>query len=176
MAKTRDATARKEPDRFVPTTAAPTRQTAPKKKSATRISTGNTRPGAKTLTSKVKDTVKDAAGTAGTKANTSKPRAKKPADKKVKEGRVTKTKKATNAAAAPKKETKKAAAPKKEIATKEKKESKTKNEREPGIVDVVQGVTQKIVGAVTGNPATKAKGTKKLKGTDGKGAKRAKKE
>ncbi|KAL8840924.1 MAG: hypothetical protein Q9170_001117 [Blastenia crenularia] len=145
---------------FVPTATPQSRQTATKKKSA----------GATTK----KPTT--------TKANTSKPRAKKAAaaaagaKDKTATGRVGKT----TAAPKPKK-----AAP---AATNTKKAPKTTNKRDPSLLDKVQGVAEKIVGTVQGRPGKKrptltatpsvmqAAGTKKIKGTDGKGATRAKKE
>ncbi|KAL9056799.1 MAG: hypothetical protein Q9206_002611 [Seirophora lacunosa] len=95
---------------------------------------------------------------AATKANTSKPRAGR------KPGAAAKDKTATGRVA------KKAIAPKKAAAPK----AKTVNKRDPSLVDKVQGVAEKIVGAIEGKPGKKAAGTKKIKGTDGKGATRAK--
>ncbi|KAL8930870.1 MAG: hypothetical protein Q9208_000411 [Pyrenodesmia sp. 3 TL-2023] len=92
------------------------------------------------------------------KANTSKPRVKK-----TTAGRVAKTP-----------AQKKATAPKKAAALK-KAAPKTENRREPTLMDKVQGVAQQIAGVLEGNPAKKAAGTKKIRGTDGKGATRAKK-
>ena len=175
MAKTRGSSGISAPRvPFVPTAAPQSRQTATKKKSSSA-------------------TAKKPSST--TKANTSKPRAKKtsaaaPKDKTA-TGRVTKT----TAAAAPK--TKKTAATKKA--------PKTTNKRDPTLLDKVQGVAEKVVGVVQGKPGKKvrlaciclhwgkdcggkeslltrgslivqAAGTKKIKGTDGKGATRAKKE
>ncbi|CAD6580327.1 MAG: hypothetical protein ASARMPREDX12_009522 [Alectoria sarmentosa] len=51
----------------------------------------------------------------------------------------------------------------------------TKNKRTPTVADKGKGVVEKAVGTVEGKPAKKAAGTKKTKGTDGKGSARAKK-
>ncbi|KAI4216822.1 MAG: hypothetical protein LQ351_000771 [Letrouitia transgressa] len=104
---------------------------------------------------------KKAAGAGGAdgakpKANTSKPRAS--AKDKTATGRVAKPKAAAAAAA------------------KKDKAPKTKNRRDPSLLDKVAGVAEKVVGVIEGKPGKKAAGTKKIKGTDGKGAKRAKKE
>ncbi|KAL8783752.1 MAG: hypothetical protein Q9213_004433 [Squamulea squamosa] len=133
---------------FIPTTTPEQRQTTTKKKSST-------------ATKKLKSAAAKAT-TGGTKANTSKPRVRKnaAAGNKTTTGRVTKK------AATPK--TKKAAATKKTG-------PKTVNQREPSLLDMVVGVKDKIVGAIEGKPGKKAAGTKKIKGTDGKGATRAKK-
>jgi len=56
-----------------------------------------------------------------------------------------------------------------------KKAPATKNKRTPTVVDKVKGVVEKAVGTIEGKPAKKAAGTKKIKGTDGKGSTRAKK-
>ncbi|KAI4115567.1 MAG: hypothetical protein LQ345_003862 [Seirophora villosa] len=149
---------------YVPTSAPASRQTA-------------TKPKAKKTTPAKKP--------AATKANTSKPRAGR------KPGAAAKDKTATGRVA------KKAIAPKKAAAPK----AKTVNKRDPSLVDKVQGVAEKIVGAIEGKPGKKvrflpfalytspwieggsakghggrvqAAGTKKIKGTDGKGATRAK--
>ncbi|KAL8874146.1 MAG: hypothetical protein Q9174_000484 [Haloplaca sp. 1 TL-2023] len=167
MAKTRGTT--KPPDRLINTPAVTsTRTTAPKKKAST---TTKAKSAVKTATNKAKDVAKDAT----TKANTSKPRVKKPAEKKTATGRVTKAK------AAPKKKApstvateakgKKAAAKKAE-GKKEETGPKTKNERDVTLMDKVQGVAEKIVAVVEGKPGKKAAATKKMRGTDGKGAKR----
>lgn len=42
------------------------------------------------------------------------------------------------------------------------------------MTDKVVGVAKKVKGTVTRKPAVKAAGTKKIKGTDGKGSKKAK--
>ncbi|KAL8772182.1 MAG: hypothetical protein Q9209_002617 [Squamulea sp. 1 TL-2023] len=139
---------------FIPTTDPEQRQTTTKKKSST----------AATATKRLKSAAAKAA-TGGTKANTSKPRVRKsaaPAGDKTTTGRVTKK------AATPK--TKKAAATTKRTGP------KTVNQREPSLLDKVVGVKDKIVGAIEGKPGKKAAGTKKIKGTDGKGATRAKKQ
>ncbi|KAL8882996.1 MAG: hypothetical protein Q9198_000085 [Flavoplaca austrocitrina] len=141
---------------FVPT-AAPeqSRQPTTKKKSST----------AATATKKVKSAAAKAAS--GTKANTSKPRVRETAADKTATGRV--TKKPTTS------KTKK---------TPTKKAPKTVNKREPTLMDKVVGVKDKIVGTLEGKPGKKvrrmirviqAAGTKKMQGTDGKGATRAKK-
>ncbi|KAF6228355.1 hypothetical protein HO133_008085 [Letharia lupina] len=56
-----------------------------------------------------------------------------------------------------------------------KKAPATKNKRTPTVTDKVKGVVEKAVGTIEGKPAKKAAGTKKIKGTDGKGSVRAKK-
>lgn len=56
-----------------------------------------------------------------------------------------------------------------------KKAPATKKKRTPTVADKVKGGVEKAVGAVEGKPAKKAAGTKKIKGTDGKGSTRAKK-
>ncbi|MCJ1460762.1 hypothetical protein MMC28_011144 [Mycoblastus sanguinarius] len=56
-----------------------------------------------------------------------------------------------------------------------KKAPATKNKREPSMTDKVKGAVEKAVGIVEGKPGKKAAGTKKMKGTDGKGATRVKK-
>ncbi|KAI4182220.1 MAG: hypothetical protein L6R41_006118 [Letrouitia leprolyta] len=96
------------------------------------------------------------------KANTSKPR--------VKEATATKNKTTTGRVS------KAAVAPKaKKAAPATKRAPKTTNNREVSLLDKVQGVAEKIAGVVQGKPGKKAAGTKKMKGTDGKGATRAKK-
>ncbi|KAI5811567.1 hypothetical protein DFH27DRAFT_520963 [Peziza echinospora] len=51
-----------------------------------------------------------------------------------------------------------------------KKSGTTKHKRKTGIADKIEGVALKIEGALTGKPAVKAAGTKKIRGTDGKGS------
>ncbi|KAF3911464.1 hypothetical protein ABW20_dc0105799 [Dactylellina cionopaga] len=46
--------------------------------------------------------------------------------------------------------------------------------RKTTVTDKVVGVAKKVKGTVTRKPAVKAAGTKKIKGTDGKGSKKAK--
>ncbi|KAI4127697.1 MAG: hypothetical protein LQ338_003072 [Usnochroma carphineum] len=125
-----------------------------------------------------------------TKANTSKPRAKKATTTTTAAGGAGKDKTATGrvtkapaAAAAKKKKTttpaKKAPATTGATGATEKKKkkggSKTENKRDPTLLDKVQGVAEKIVGVLEGKPGKKAAGTRKIRGTDGKGATRAKK-
>ncbi|KAH0843870.1 hypothetical protein AYO21_09891 [Fonsecaea monophora] len=45
------------------------------------------------------------------------------------------------------------------------------HKRKPTIADKVEGVVEKVIGTVEGKPGKKAAGTKKIKGTDGKGSK-----
>ncbi|KAL8805101.1 MAG: hypothetical protein Q9182_002191 [Xanthomendoza sp. 2 TL-2023] len=98
------------------------------------------------------------------KANISKPRAGKAsatatapgAGDKTATGRVAKAKAAPKA---------KKTAPK----------TKTVDKRETGLFDKVVGVKDIIVGTLEGKPGKKAAGTKKIRGTDGKGATRGKK-
>ncbi|OAP56052.1 hypothetical protein AYL99_09231 [Fonsecaea erecta] len=47
----------------------------------------------------------------------------------------------------------------------------TQHKRKPTVTDKVEGAVEKVVGAVEGKPGKKAAGTKKMKGTDGKGGK-----
>ncbi|KAL8953504.1 MAG: hypothetical protein Q9222_000651 [Ikaeria aurantiellina] len=156
MAKTRGDSGITTPRvAFVPNAAPQSRQTTTKKKSSAPVK-------------KLKTAASKVATGATTKANTSKPRARKSttgaASNKTATGRVSKAKpKAapiSTAGAAPK--TKKA--------------PKTSNKRDPSLLDKVTGVAEKIVGTIEGKPGKKAAGTKKIRGTDGKGATRAKKE
>lgn len=104
---------------------------------------------ATTASKKIKSAAAKATG--DTKANTSKPRARKTAAAadKTATGRVTKKK----AAAAPKtKKTSTATA----AATK-KKAPKTVNKREPSLLDKVVGVKDKIVGTLEGKPGKKVR-------------------
>ncbi|KAI4247557.1 MAG: hypothetical protein L6R40_001505 [Gallowayella cf. fulva] len=141
---------------FVPSAGPQARQTTTRTPATKKKST------ASAAAKKVKTAA--AKATAGTKANTSKPRVRKTAaaGDKTATGRVTKAK------AAPKS--------KKTATTATKKAAKTVNKREPTLLDQVIGVKDKIVGALEGKPGKKAAGTKKMRGTDGKGATRAKKE
>ncbi|KAL8906859.1 MAG: hypothetical protein Q9207_001786 [Kuettlingeria erythrocarpa] len=109
---------------------------------------------------------KKASNTKKPVANSSKPRVKKTAA-----GRVAKPT-APKAPKAPKESKAKKAA---SAAPKKKTAPKTENHREPSLMDKVQGVAEHIAGVLEGNPAKKAAGTKKIRGTDGKGATRAKK-
>ncbi|KIW24387.1 uncharacterized protein PV07_10105 [Cladophialophora immunda] len=47
----------------------------------------------------------------------------------------------------------------------------THHKRKPTIVDKIEGAVEKVVGIVEGKPGKKAAGTKKMRGTDGKGGK-----
>ncbi|KAL8702036.1 MAG: hypothetical protein Q9224_000206 [Gallowayella concinna] len=148
---------------FVPTADPESRQTT----TTTTKKKGTT---ASTAAKKVKAAA--AKATTSTKANTSKPRAGNTsatappaaaaaAGDKTATGRVTKAKTAPKA----KKATTKKAAPK----------TKTVNKREPGLLDKVVGAKDIIMGTLEGKPGKKAAGTKKIRGTDGKGATRGKK-
>ena len=48
------------------------------------------------------------------------------------------------------------------------------HKRKPSLKDKVEGAAEKVVGAIESNPAKKAAGTKKIRGTDGKNSKTAK--
>ncbi|EXJ61424.1 uncharacterized protein A1O5_11739 [Cladophialophora psammophila CBS 110553] len=50
----------------------------------------------------------------------------------------------------------------------------THHKRKPTLADKVEGAVEKVVGIVEGKPGKKAAGTKKMRGTDGKGSKVAK--
>ena len=50
----------------------------------------------------------------------------------------------------------------------------THHKRKPSLKDKVEGAAEKVVGAIENNPAKKAAGTKKIRGTDGKGSKATK--
>ncbi|KAL8682544.1 MAG: hypothetical protein Q9186_001397 [Xanthomendoza sp. 1 TL-2023] len=153
---------------FVPTADPESRQTT-----TTTTTTKKKGTTASTAAKKVKAAA--AKATTSTKANTSKPRAGNTsatappaaaaaaaaAGDKTATGRVTKAKTAPKA----KKATTKKAAPK----------TKTVNKREPGLLDKVVGAKDIIMGTLEGKPGKKAAGTKKIRGTDGKGATRGKK-
>ncbi|KAL8855625.1 MAG: hypothetical protein Q9178_007714 [Gyalolechia marmorata] len=157
---------------FVPTTApeqsrsSTTTTTKKKNSSTTAAATKKLKSAAAAAAAKASTT------TTGTEANTSKPRAGKTAaaagvaGDKTTSGRVTKK----AAAGAPK--GKKTATT---TTTAKKGAPKTVNKREPSLLDKVVGVKDKIVGTLEGKPGKKAAGTKKIRGTDGKGATRAKK-
>ncbi len=44
------------------------------------------------------------------------------------------------------------------------------HKRKPSIKDKIEGATEKIIGKIEGKPGKEAAGTKKMRGTDGKGA------
>ena len=50
----------------------------------------------------------------------------------------------------------------------------THHKRKPTAEDKVEGAAEKVVGAIENNPAKKAAGTKKIRGTDGKNSKTTK--
>lgn len=51
----------------------------------------------------------------------------------------------------------------------------THHKRKPGVSDRVKGALEKAEGTVTRKPGKKAAGTKRMRGTDGKGSRTAKK-
>ncbi|KAI1408788.1 hypothetical protein F5Y13DRAFT_105309 [Hypoxylon sp. FL1857] len=52
------------------------------------------------------------------------------------------------------------------------KQPATHHKRKPHLSDKIEGVAEKLVGKVTRRPGKKAAGTRKMRGTDGKGSHR----
>ncbi|EXJ95511.1 hypothetical protein A1O1_00633 [Capronia coronata CBS 617.96] len=50
----------------------------------------------------------------------------------------------------------------------------TKHKRKPTITDKIEGAVERVIGTIENKPGKKAAGTKKMRGTDGKGSKTAK--
>ncbi|KAL0639775.1 hypothetical protein Q9L58_001090 [Maublancomyces gigas] len=100
--------------------------------------------------SSARDTTRSTATVAaGRKTHTGRKTATKPVTKRTIGGRTTKS-----------------------AATTKKKAPATHHKRKPSIVDKIAGVVLKVEGAITGRPGVKAAGTKKIRGTDGKGSHR----
>ncbi|KAL8794702.1 MAG: hypothetical protein Q9195_002777 [Heterodermia aff. obscurata] len=155
MAVTRAADGTSRPRKFPELAAsAPTKQRVTKKKApsaTTKVKKAATDAAKKAKATTVKAKKEPEGKATSTKANTSKPRAKKepkeraPAKEKVAKGRVEKK--------TPKK---------KEIVT----------ERDTTLLEKAEGAVEYVAGIVQGKPGKKAAGTKKIRGTDGKGVKR----